>query len=339
MNRKNTGRAALAALPFLLALAADLILFATRRDRLPAQLASHFVGNGRADDYAGRTSYVVITTVLLVGTGALWVLMTARGGFHGRAYRRVVACGYAVAGFLGYLMAVVLLVNVDAAEDAQGRAQDVSFPMWQLAAALGVAALAFGLGLLLAAVVPVPEEPSAGGQTGGQAGGQADKATAGGERIALAAGEVVGWARSTGNRWLLPAAALTCAGGVALLFTVGWSAAVPLLLVGLLLLSFARPNVAVDRRGITVSGMLPWPRVRVPLDRIETVASRDIKPLTEYGGWGYRIRPGRTGIMIRSGEGIVARLADGRDFAVTVDDSATAAALLNTLIDQRRTEH
>lgn len=339
MNRKNTGRVAVAALPFLLALAADLILFATRRDRLPAQLASHFVGNGRADDYAGRTSYVVITTVLLVGTGALWALMTARGGFHGRAYRRMVACGYAVAGFLGYLMAVVLLVNVDAAEDAQGRAQDVSFPMWQLAAALGVAVLAFGLGLLLAAAVPVPEEPSVDGQVDGQADGQADGATAGGERIALAAGEVAGWARSTGNRWLLPATALTCAGGVVLLFTVGWSAAVPLLLVGLLMLSFARPNVAVDRRGITVSGMLPWPRVRVPLDRIEAAASRDIKPLTEYGGWGYRIRPGRTGIMIRSGEGIVARLADGRDFAVTVDDSATAAALLNTLIDQRRTDH
>ncbi|WP_326658022.1 DUF1648 domain-containing protein [Streptomyces sp. NBC_00385] len=339
MNRKNAGRAALAALPFLLALAADLILFATRRDRLPAQLASHFVGNGRADDYAGRTSYVVVTTVLLVGTGALSALMTARGGFHGRAYRRVVAFGYALAGFLGYLMAVVLLVNVDAAEDARGRAQDVSFPMWHLAAALGVAALAFGLGLLLAAVVPVPEEPSADGQADGQADGRADRATAGGERIALAAGEVAGWARSAGNRWLLPAVALTCAGGVALLFTVGWSAAVPVVLVGLLLLTFARPNVAVDRRGITVSGMLPWPRVQVPLDRIETAASRDIKPLTEYGGWGYRIRPGRTGIMIRSGEGIVARLSDGRDFAVTVDDSATAAALLNTLIDQRRTEH
>ncbi|MFI6859793.1 DUF1648 domain-containing protein [Streptomyces sp. NPDC050421] len=327
MNRKNVGRVALAALPFLLALAVDLILFAMRRDRLPAQLASHFVGNGRADDYAGRSAYVVVTTVLLVGTGALWVLMTGRGGFHGRAYRRMVACGYAVAGLLGYLMAVVLLVNVDAAEDAQGRAQDVSFPMWHLAAAPVVAALAFGLGLLLAALLPVPEPPAA-----------VDPA-ADGKRIALAAGEVAGWARSAGNRWLLPAAALTCAAGVVLLFTAGWAAAVPVLLVGLLLAGFARPYVTVDRRGITVSGVLPWPRVRVPLDRIETAVSRDINPLTEYGGWGYRIRPGRTGVMIRSGEGIVARLAGGRDFAVTVDDSATAAALLNTLIDQRRTEH
>lgn len=327
MNRKNAGRAALAALPFLLALAADLILFAARRERLPAQPASHFVGNGRANDYAGRTSYVVITTVLLIGVGALWALMTGTGGLHGRAHNRMVACGYAVAGFLGYLMAVVLLVNVDAGEDAQGRAQDVSFPMWHLAAALGVAVLAFGLGLLLAALLPVPDRPSAAAPAGD------------GERIALAAGEVAGWARSVGSRWLLPSAALTLAGGVVLLYAVGWIAAVPLLVLGLLLVTFARPNVTVDRRGITVAGMLPWPRVRVPLARIETAVSRDINPLGEYGGWGYRIRPGRTGVMIRSGEGIVARLADGRDFAVTVDDSATAAALLNTLIDQRRTEH
>ncbi|MET7643467.1 DUF1648 domain-containing protein [Streptomyces sp. NPDC005426] len=327
MNRKIVGRAALAVLPFLLALAVDLVVFATRRDRLPAQLASHFVGNGRADDYAGRTTYVVVTTVLLVGTGTLWALLTARGGFQGRADHRSLACGYSVAGFLGYLMAVVLLVNVDAAEDAQGRAQGVSFPMWHLAAALGVAALAAGLGLLLAALLPVHERPSAGAPA------------ADGERIELAAGEVAGWVRRTGNRWLLPAAALPCVVGIGLLFTGDWIAAVPSFLVGLFLASFARPCVTVDRRGLTVSGSLPWPRVRVPLDRIDTAVSREIDPLSEYGGWGYRIRSGRTGVMTRSGEGIVARLADGRDFAVTVDDSATAAALLNTLIDQRRTEH
>ncbi|WP_285564630.1 DUF1648 domain-containing protein [Streptomyces sp. RTGN2] len=332
MNRKNAGRAALAALPFLLALAVDLILFATRRDRLPAQLASHFVGNGRADDHAGRTEYVVVTTVLLISMGALWTLMAAGGKFRGRAHRGVIASGWAVAGFLGYVMAVVLLINVDAAVDARGRAQDVSFPLWHLAAALGAGALAFGLGLLLAALLPVPEEPAGEVPDG-------DGGAGGGERITLATGEVAGWARSAGSWWLPPVAFVTCAAGVALLFTAGWVAAIPALLFGLLLAAFARPYVTVDRRGITVSGMLPWPRVRVPLDRIETAVSRDINPLAEYGGWGYRIRPGRTGVMIRSGEGIVARLAGGRDFAVTVDDSATGAALLNTLIDQRRTDH
>lgn len=327
MNRKNAGSAAIAALPFLLALAVDLILFAAVRDRLPDQLASHFVGNGRADDHAGQTSYVVVTTLLLVGTGLLWTLMAAKGGFRGPARRKVPAFGCAVAGFLGYLMAVVLLINTDAAEDAEGRAQDVSFPMWHLAVALGVAALCFGLGLLLAAPAPAPEPDGT------------DGAAEKGERIELAAGEVAGWARSAGTWWTPLAALVVLGAGVTLLFASGWVSALPALVVGLLLASFARPYVTVDRRGITVSGMLPWPRVRVPLDRIEAAASRDISPLTEYGGWGYRIRPGRTGVMIRSGEGIVARLNGGRDFAVTVDDSATGAALLNTLIDQRRTEH
>ncbi|MFD7714371.1 DUF1648 domain-containing protein [Streptomyces sp. NPDC059814] len=326
MNPRNAGRVALAALPFVLATAADLILFATRRDRLPAQLASHFVGNGRADDHASQGSYIALVVILFIGIGALWTLMAVAGKFTGRGYQRLVASGYALAGALGYLMAVVMLINVDAAADAQGRAQGVSFPMWHMAVALGVAALAFGLGLLLAALLPVAEAPAGSGPSRG------------GERIALAHGEVAGWARNAGTWWLPPVALVVLGGGVVLLFVSGWGAAVPALLVGVVLVCFARPYVTVDRRGITVSGLLPWPRIRVPLDRIEEASSRDIKALAEYGGWGFRLTPGRTGVMIRSGEAIVARLSGGRDFAVTVDDSATAAALLNTLIDQRRTE-
>ncbi|TXS06156.1 DUF1648 domain-containing protein [Streptomyces sp. col6] len=327
MNRRSVGRAALAALPFLLALAVDLLLFADRRDRLPDQLASHFVGNGRVDDYAGRTSYLVVTTLVLLGAGLLWTVMAWAGKFTGRAYRMTVASGYAVAGFLGYLLAVVLLINVDAPEDAQGRGQGVTFPMWHLAVAVGVGAVAYGIGHLAAALGPGPE-PVGAAAPGGN-----------GERIALADGEVAGWARGAGSWWLPLTALLVLGAGVVLLFTATWPAALPALVLGLLLATFSRPYVTVDRRGITVTGLLPRPRVRVPLDRIEAASSREISPLTEYGGWGYRVRPGRTGVIIRSGEGIVARLANGREFAVTVDDSATAAALLNTLIDQRRTDH
>ncbi|MGC4944772.1 DUF1648 domain-containing protein [Streptomyces sp. DT224] len=327
MKLRSVGRVVLTALPFLLALAVDLLLFATRRDRLPAQLASHFVGNGRVDDYAGQPSYLVVSTLVLLGTGLLWTLMAGFGRFAGAAHRMLVAFGYAFAAFIGYLMGAVLLINVDAVEDAQGRGQGVHFPMWHLAAAFGAGVLAYGLGYLAAALTPVPEP----------AGNDAPEA--GGERVALGAGEVAGWARSVGSWWLPLTALLVVGTGIAVLFTAGRPFAVLTLALGLLIASFARTHVTVDRRGITVSGLLPWPRVRVPLDRIEAAASRDIRPLTEYGGWGYRIRPGRSGVMLRSGEGIVARLTNGRDFAVTVDDSATGAALLNTLIDQRRTEH
>ncbi|MFG2567797.1 DUF1648 domain-containing protein [Streptomyces sp. NPDC048567] len=327
MNLKSVGRVVLTALPFLLALAVDLLLFATRRDRLPDRLASHFVGNGRVDDYSGQTSYLVATTLVLLGIGLLWALMTGFGKFAGAAYRVTVALGYAFAAFLGYLMGAVLLINVDAVEDAQGRGQDVHFPLWHLAAAAGAAVVAFGIGYLVAMLTPVPEPVPDDGPGGN------------GERIALGAGEVAGWGRGAGSWWLPLTAVLVIGTGIATLFTASWPFALLPLVLGLLIAAFARPYVIVDRRGITVSGLLPWPRIRVPLDRIEAAASRDIRPFTEYGGWGYRIRPGRSGVMIRSGEGIVARLTNGRDFAVTVDDSATGAALLNTLIDQRRTDH
>ncbi|MDK0522129.1 DUF1648 domain-containing protein [Streptomyces sp. ML-6] len=327
MNRKNLGGTALVVLPFLLAPVVDLVLFLVFRDRLPDRPAGHFTLDGRADGHMALIWYPVLCTLVFAVTGVSWSLMVRRGEFHGRAHRLLVAGGYAFAGFFGWLMAAVLLANVDAVEGARGEAQGVSLPLWQLAAALGAAVLAGGIGAGLAALRPAPVPP-AGGEPGGDA-----------ARIALADGEVAGWARSVGSWWLPLIVLLLVALGVVGLILSGWAAGLPPLLTAVLMAGFVRPCVAVDRRGITVSGTLRWPRVRVPLDRIEAASSQDISPIAEYGGWGYRVRPGRTGVMLRSGEGIVARLTDGRKFAVTVDDSATGAALLNTLIDQRRAEH
>ncbi|MFF9346029.1 DUF1648 domain-containing protein [Streptomyces sp. NPDC014734] len=326
MKRKKLGDVIVVALPFLLALVVDLVLFVAFRDRLPGRMAEHFGIDGRADGYMGQAWHAVLGSLLFAVTGVLWTGMVVKGRFYGRAHRLLVAAGYAFAGFMGWLLAAVLFANVDAVEDAAGRAQGVSLPLWQIAAALAAAAVAFGLGTALAALTPVPAPPAGAVPVGD------------GARIALAEGEVAGWARGTGGWWMPLLALGLVAVGVVLLLASGWAAGIPPLVLGVLLTVFARPHVVVDRRGITISGLLPWPRLRVPLDRIETATSRDIKPLAEYGGWGYRVRPGRSGLMIRSGEGIVATLVGGRDFAVTVDDSATGAALLNTLIDQRRAE-
>ncbi len=158
----------------------------------------------------------------------------------------------------------------------------------------------------------------------------------GGARIPLADGEMAGWARSATSWWLPTTSVATGVAGVVLSFTLGPFAGLPLVVVGLVLLTFSRTNVTVDRRGLTVAGLLPWPRVQVPLERIDAATSRDVNAMADYGGWGYRVRPTGSGVIFRSGEALVARLENGRDFAVTVDDSATGAALLNTLVDRRR---
>ncbi|WP_411083251.1 DUF1648 domain-containing protein [Streptomyces sp. cmx-18-6] len=320
MTRKNLGRATLAALPFVLALLVDLIVFVALKDRLPNRLASHFNAAGEVDGQVDRAVFVLSVAPMLLLLGAMWVLMAVNGKFYGRAHRLLIAGGWGFAAFLGYLMAAVLFVNVDATEGGSA----ARFPAWHLAVALGSAVLAGALGLLTARLIPGPEDPDA-GKTPGEGG-----------RIALADGEVAGWARTTGAWWLPLSSLLLLASAGGLAYAVGWYSATPLFLFALLAVTFSRPHVTVDRRGLTVSGLLPWPRVQVPLERIEAADSREVNAVAEFGGWGYRIRPGRSGFIVRSGEAIVARRTNGRDFIVTVEDSATGAALLNTLVDRRR---
>ncbi|MFI8355336.1 DUF1648 domain-containing protein [Streptomyces cyaneofuscatus] len=320
MTRKNLGRATLAALPFALSFLVDLILFLVLKDRLPTRLAGHFDLSGDVNGYVDRTTYVLVTAPVLPVLGALWVLMVVGGKFYGRAHRLLIGGGWAVAAFLQYVLGATLIVNLDAPDGAAvGR-----FPLWHLAVATGAAVLAGGIGLLLARLVPAPEDPRAG------------KSPAERERIALADGEVAGWARTTGSWWLPLSALVIVATGTGLGYGVNWFLGAPLLVLALLVLAFSRAHVTVDRRGLTVSGLLPWPRVQVPLERIEAADSRRVDAVAEFGGWGYRIRPGRTGFIVRSGEAIVARQKSGREFAVTVEDSGTGAALLNTLVDRNR---
>ncbi|MEV6473830.1 DUF1648 domain-containing protein [Streptomyces sp. NPDC051657] len=320
MTSKNLGRATLAALPFVLALLADLVVHVTVKDRLPDRLAVHFDAGGSADGYLGVTAHLLYTAASLLVLGALWAFIAVNGKLHGRAHRWFIGGGSAVAGFLGYLLIAVLSVNVDAPE---GGPAD-GFPLRHLVAALGAAVLAGALGVLASRLVPAPDDPR-------------DRDPASRERIALADGEVAGWARGIGAWWVPVAVLVFLAAGGTVGLSQSWFIGGPILLLGLVTATFCRPHVTVDRRGLTVSGLLPRPRVRVPLERMAGADSRPINALAEYGGWGYRVRPERSGVITRSGEAIVVSLTSGREFAVTVDDSATGAALLNTLLDRQRT--
>ncbi|MFJ8249043.1 DUF1648 domain-containing protein [Streptomyces sp. NPDC094466] len=320
MTSKNLGRATLAALPFMLALLTDLVVHLTVQDRLPARLAVHFDAVGSANGYMGVTAHLLSTATSLVVLGALWSYTSVNGKLYGRAHRWFIGGGFAVAAFLGYLLIAVLSVNVDAPENGPAD----GFPLWHIALALGVAALAGALGLLVARLVPAVDDPR-------------DRDPASRERIALADGEVAGWARGIGAWWAPVAVLVLLAAGVVVGLAQNWFIGAPLLLLALVTATFCRPHVTVDGRGLTVSGLLPRPRVRVSLERMEGADSRRVNALAEYGGWGYRVRPERSGVITRSGEAIVVSLTSGREFAVTVDDSATGAALLNTLLDRQRT--
>ncbi|RNG25108.1 hypothetical protein [Streptomyces botrytidirepellens] len=308
-------RAGVVALPFLLAWAAVLAVFAALRDRLPDPVATHIGPGGQADGFTGLGAFLPVATTLLLLPGLIASAVAYRSGTALGAQRTLVAAGYGTAAMLGYDLVALLGANAGAARAAQ-----VGFPLWHLAVSLAVAGAVGSAGWLLAGRDAAPAD-------------EADEAAAG-PRLPLAQGETAVWTRSVGSPVLVVVGAGIALLGVALTVITDVTAESALIVGGLISLALSRCRVTVDRRGLSVA---PWfaprPRMRIPLERIAEATSREARALG-LGGWGYRLQPGRSSLVLRSGDALFLRLVTGKEFVVTVDDAATAAALLNTLVER-----
>ncbi|MFI0264633.1 DUF1648 domain-containing protein [Streptomyces sp. NPDC017056] len=313
------GRALIAVLPFLLAVAVVTAVFWALRDRLPDPLAVHFTADGNSDDFASPAAFLTAWLGMPVVSGAVIGALVLRDEAAG-ALRWVIGVGYGMAAVFGYLGVVTLLGNADA-----GDASAVRIPLWHLGAMLGVALLAGAVGRLCAGRDRV----------------RADAVRGPSEAVpslALADGESAGWSRTVSSPALLVLGPGLLAAALLIGVTASWAGAACMAFASLLCIAFASVRVTVDRHGLTVaSPLVSRPRLRIPLGRVAEAGTQQVSPLRDFGGWGYRIWSGRSGIVLRSGEALALRLADGRVFVVTVDDAATAAALLNALAGRSRT--
>lgn len=311
-------RVLVAVVPSVLAAAAVLAAFLSVRERLPDRMAVHIGAGGGADGFSGQGSFLATALAVLVGDGVLfgalayWI-RTAPG-----VQRVLAVIGGAVAVLTGWLVTAVLLANTDVDD-----ASSVTLPGTQAALAFAAAAGYAAVGWLICGKAEEPETVSG--------------PTAGAERLPLGDSETAGWTRVAGSRVLPVTGALVAVAGLVVGFTTGWAPALPLLISGAPMALLTGARVTADRRGITVTpSLVPWPRLNVPLERIAEAGHRTVNPVRDFGGWGYRARPGASGIVLRSGDAISARLTTGSEFVVTVDDAGTAAALLNTLADRER---
>ncbi|WP_438485371.1 DUF1648 domain-containing protein [Streptomyces sp. S186] len=310
-------RSWLAAAPFIVVTLALGVLYTCVAGRLPDRLATHFGLDGRpdGDGYSSPQGFLaeclVVLLVLGAGTGLL-----VRGRMPAWGGRVLVGTGWFTAVVLGAPVAAILLGN---AGDAGPGA--VRLPAWGIAVTLGAGAVAGVLGWLLAG----PDAPAPRTGTG----------TAG--RLDLPAGVRAGWSRTVSSLPMALVGGLLMAVGILEVVLGALLGGVAMGVGGATVVGCCSARVTVDRRGLTIQpALLPFPLRRIPLDKVAEATSRSIAALSEYGGWGYRIRPGGSGLLLRSGEGVVLRLTNGREFVVTVDDAATAAALLNTYLDRRR---
>jgi hypothetical protein len=153
----------------------------------------------------------------------------------------------------------------------------------------------------------------------------------------LSPGQRAAWSTVLGGRMFVVLAVVIAAAAVVVgIFAEPWTA-VPLGLAAVMTAALGRIQVTVDSRGLRLrSELFGIPFKHIAVEDIATARSDDIDP-TRWGGWGYRMAPGRSALVLRSGPGLVVERRDGGRFAVTLEDPETPARLLTTLVQAGRT--
>ncbi|HEU4567283.1 MAG TPA: hypothetical protein VFR99_04550 [Marmoricola sp.] len=307
-----SGAAAAVAVPGVVVLAT----FAAWRDQLPGRIATHWSGspNGAPDGFSSTTAsaaWIVGVCLLAVALAVAAVLAGRARGANQRPARAVVATLASLTGLLAGSWVAIGTANLAADDPAQAH--------------LGARLLWF-LGLLWG-VVPL------GLLRGITATEQQTRRPAG--PLLPASGEHVEWDQTLSSPLMTGTLAVALGVMVVLAVVVSpwlWIAAVPLALA---LAVFAQVRVHVDDRGLRlVSGLVRLPIKRISLEQIAHAGSEQIDP-PQWGGWGYRVLPGRSALVLRAGPGLVLDLRDGRRFAVTLDDPDAPARLLAGLLASR----
>jgi hypothetical protein len=311
------------------ALAGALLYGNAVHDRLPAPMATHWSAGGITN---GTSSYGTFLLMVL-GLGVLLWSIGAAAVVAGRGVRvrhaaerfAMCWCGGTTA-FVSSLAVLTIAVNVD-----RGAASAVTLPAIDIVLPLGFAVLGAVVGFALAGRRPPSEAPAT--ITTRQdavpiiaphlASPEARVPPA--LTIDLATHPV--WQRHLVSRLMVVLAAVAAVLGVVFVFLLPF-VSLTFVVVAVAMVPFTSVSAAVDDSGLHVRlGPFGWPRKHVRIDDIAAVASDVIEPL-EWGGWGYRVMPGRSAIVARRGPGIVVEQRDGRAFAVTIDDPDAGAALL-----------
>lgn len=165
------------------------------------------------------------------------------------------------------------------------------------------------------------------------------------EALRLAPGERAVWVRTTtmarAAKIAIVAGTTALALGGLVLAAIGspasWAMLATAALLALLACATFVFRVRVDEHGLTARSPLGFPRFAVPIEEVQSVAVTTVSPTAEFGGWGVRVAAdGALGIILRAGEALEVTRRQGKRFVVTIDDAATAAALLEALSERAR---
>ena len=306
----TTGRAVLVLIGLLLAVLTVAPVLVV--DDLPDRLATRWDAGGTPTSSSSAGLLVGVVGVVVGLSAAALVAVAISRRPRSPQQLPLIAGSAAVVGAVCALPIAMILVANRGADDWR----EVAGPAgWQIVAVVGGSLVLGALAAWAASSFPVVDdrpEPT--------------------PPLAAPTGAQVAWSRRLSVGWAMAASLATVAAGVVTAATGQLGLGLVVAVVGAATSVLSRIQVFADRRGVTVTyGWWTWPRTRIPLDRIESAAAIEVLP-SEWGGWGYRgsVRLFRqAAVVLRKGEGLRVDLNDGRRFVVTIDDAATAAAVLN----------
>lgn len=283
------------------------------RDGLPERIASHWSDLGAADDSL-PTVGVLLTALIGSGVAMLAGLaLIALPKVNARTTRGALFW----VGMVQGLAAAIWLIPAWLTYQA-GSAEDAVLGPWIIVLAACTLYGAVPYAIYPRAAIADAHSP---------------------EPLPLSPTETGAWSRTITARIFVWVAvfivALTIAIMIPITFeadiSVAWFALLVMVVSIVAVVAFIRLRITVDWRGLrVVSWLFAIPLKRIPLDRIRTVESTELRP-SEWGGWGYRVMPGRSAVILRGGEGLVVTTTDDKQFAITLDDADTPAALLIAL--------
>lgn len=306
VRRAHIGTAAALIIAAAVAL---LIAVAVTGAALPSRMATHFGIDGVPDATMATPAALVSLGLMCVGVpGLLLWILGAGQWWRGSGARFMTAF---VAGVtVGLTTLVVLLVF---SHGGIADAQNVRFGAGMFAASLAAGVVAgMGVAAVLPKSLPQPGPTLV-------------------DPITVTPSDRVTWfgkARVKQSVLVAMVVLVVFLSVVTLLSGIWWMwLAVALVCVALL--SIATFHVRIDGQGLAWRSAIGLPRGMVKLADVTQASLREIRP-SDFGGYGIRIAPGRTGLVTRAGEALSVVHGD-RELVITVDDASTAARVLEGL--------
>lgn len=307
------------AVPVAVTVASAVLLWSWRTD-LPDPVARHWGADG-ADGFSSLTTVIVMAVIMGLMFAVIGALLAVTA--HDRQAARM-AIGFST----GTAVFVVGLITVSTAgQRGLADAADAELPGAWLLAMVAVGVLA---GVGSAAIIPPWRVSSP----------DTANATAV-DPVTLGADERAAWTRSVGAG---AAGVVVVVSSLAVLLVIAgvteqwWTLAIAAAIL-VLVVAMASVRVIVDRRGVTVRSRFGWPRFHTAIADIAKADVVAVKALRDFGGYGARLavigpHRGTRGVVLRSGEALRITRVDGVRELVVVDDAATAAGLVNGLLQR-----